>query len=113
MDMKDKKKSKKRTIIIGCAIGLAAIGVGMFVLAAKKEKQPSFPEWLKIASKDELEETYETMRLEFCKTGLRPLGMQPISTELGHRGALEWFEKHPPNTDPNFRWTDANRWDKD
>ena len=25
----------------------------------------------------------------------------------------EWFEKHPPNLDPHFRWTDANRWDKD
>jgi DNA replication and repair protein RecF len=39
--------------------------------------------------------------------------MIKIGEELGERGAKEWFEKHPPNTDPHFRWTDANRWDKD
>ena len=39
--------------------------------------------------------------------------MERISRELGERGAKEWFEKYPPNLDPNFRWTDANRWEKD
>ncbi len=39
--------------------------------------------------------------------------MEQISQELGNRGAEEWFKNHPRNTDPNYRWTDVNRWDKD
>ena len=60
-----------------------------------------------------LEDIYEKLRLEFCKTGTKTFEMEQIGQELGVRGAKEWFEKHPPNLDPNFRWTDANRWDKD
>ena len=51
------------------------------------------------------------MRLEFCKSGIKPSGMTQISHELGERGAKEWFENNPRNLDPNFRWSDANRWD--
>ena len=47
----------------------------------------------------------------YLKTGNMPYEMQRISRVLGERGAKEWFEKHPPNLDPNFRWTDANRWE--
>lgn len=39
--------------------------------------------------------------------------MNIINDEIGKRGAKKWFEKHPKNNDPHFRWTDANRWDKD
>ena len=67
----------------------------------------------KMDTVEELDEIYEKMRVEFCKTGTKPFGMEQISRELGKRGAKEWFEKHPPNLDPNFRWTDANRWNKD
>lgn len=111
--MNDEKKRRKKATVIGCGIGLTIIGVGAFLIIASKDRKSSFSEWLEIASTDELRETYETMRLEFCKTGFKPLGMQAISTELGQRGAKEWFKKHPPNTDPHFRWTDANRWEKD
>ena len=104
-------KNKKK-IIIGGSVVLSLVGTGIgYVLC--KGKKISFADWLKIATKEELEEAYEKLRLTFCKTGTRPFGMEQISRELGERGAKEWFERHPPNLDPNFRWTDANRWDRD
>ncbi|MCI6036745.1 MAG: hypothetical protein MR748_02010 [Clostridiales bacterium] len=102
----------KKHIIIGGTIALALVGTGIGYVLYKNRKM-SFSDWLKLASKEELEEAYERLRQIFCKTGTKPIGMEQISHELGERGAKEWFEKHPPNTDPNFRWTDANRWDKD
>lgn len=104
-------KNKKR-IIIGGTIVLTLVGTGIGCVLYKNRKM-SFSDWLKLASKEELEEAYEKLRLTFCKTGTKPVGMEQISHELGERGAKERFAKHPPNTDPNFRWTDANRWDKD
>ena len=64
-------------------------------------------------AKEELQEAHEILRVDFCKNGIESYEMRKISEELGHRGAQEWFAKHPRNTDPNFRWTDANRWDRD
>ena len=101
----------KKYILIGGTVALVAIGTGIsYVLC--KNKKVSFPDWLKLASKEELETAYEKLRLDFCKTGVKSYPMEQISYELGERGAAEWFAKHPPNLDPNFRWTDANRWDK-
>ena len=112
----DKIKSwfnkNKKYILIGGTVVLSIIGTSVGYVLSKKGKI-SFSDWLKIASKEELEEAYEKLRLNFCKTGTKPFGMEQISRELGERGAKEWFEKHPPNTNPNFRWTDANRWDRD
>ncbi len=105
------RKNKKKLIICGSVV-LAIVGSSVGYVLYKNNKV-TFPDWLKIASKEELEEVYEKLRLNFCKTGIRTYEMEQISHELGERGAKEWFEKHPPNLDPNFRWTDANRWDKD
>ena len=102
----------KKYVLIGGPVVLSIVGTGIGYVLYKNGKM-SFSNWLKIASKEELEEVYEKMRLNFCKTGTKLFGMEQISQELGERGAKEWFEKHPPNTNPNFRWTDANRWDKD
>ena len=102
----------KKYVLIGGTVVLTIIGTGVGYVIYKNNKF-SFPEWLKETSNEELDEIYEKMRLEFCKTGTKPFGMEQISRELGERGAKEWFEKHPPNLEPNFRWTDANRWDKD
>lgn len=102
----------KKYVIAGGTVVLTVVGTGIgYVLF--KNKKVSFPEWLKMASTEELREVYEELRQEFCKTGYKPAGMEQISHELGDRGAKEWFAKHPPNLDPNFRWTDANRWDRD
>ena len=39
--------------------------------------------------------------------------MRKLDLELSRRSAERW--KHDPfrNPDPNFRWTDAARWDRD
>lgn len=104
-------KNKKYVLVSGTVV-LSVIGTGIgFVLY--KNNKISFSDWLKIASREELEELYEKLRLEFCKTGIRTFEMEKIGQELGERGAKEWFKNHPPNTNPNFRWTDANRWDRD
>lgn len=100
----------KKYFLIGGTIMLSIVGASVGYVIYKNNRV-SFSDWLKLASKEELEEIYEKMRLDFCKTGIKQSGMEQISHELGVRGAKEWFEKHPPNTDPNFRWTDANRWD--
>ena len=101
----------KRYVMIGGTVALIVVGTGVsYVLF--RNKKVSFPDWLKLASKEELEEAYEKLRLDFCKTGTKSYGMEQIGHELGERGAKEWFAKHPPNLDPNFRWTDANRWEK-
>ncbi len=102
----------KKHILIGGTVVLSLIGTSVGVVLYKNKKIP-FPDWLKMASKEELEEAYEKLRLIFCKSRTRPYGMDQIGHELEMRGAKEWFAKHPPNLDPNFRWTDANRWDKD
>lgn len=104
--------NNKKSILIGGMAVLSLVG-SVVGFAFHKNNKISFPEWLKTAPKEELEEAYEQLRQIFCKTGTRPFGMEQISHELGDRGAKEWFEKHPPNLDPNFRWTDANRWDRD
>lgn len=102
----------KKYILIGSAIALVLVCAGVsYVLY--KDKKISFSDWLKTAPKEELEDAYEKLRLDFCKTGVKAYPMEQIGQELGERGAAEWFEKHPPNLDPNFRWTDANRWDID
>lgn len=102
----------KKYIFIGGSIALIIFGTGTsYVLF--KDKRISFSEWLKNASKEELEKAYEKLRLDYCKTGIKEYPMEQINRELGERGAAEWFAKHPPNPDPNFRWTDAPRWDKD
>lgn len=92
----------KKYVLIGGTVVLTIVGTGVGYVLYKNSKI-SFPDWLKIASKEELEEVYEKMRLNFCKTGTKSFGMEQISRELGERGAKEWFEKHPPNTNPNFK----------
>lgn len=103
------KKYKKR-IVIGGAMALTGIGIGI-LYARYKNNEISFSEWLEMASTDELEEIYEKERLDFCKTGTRSYEMEQISKELGERGAEKWFSEHPPSSTPP--WTDKNRWEKD
>lgn len=104
-------KNKKYIIIGGTAV-LSIVGTSVGYVMHKNGKI-SLSDWLKTASTEELEEAYEKLRLIFCQTGTKPSGMEQINRELSERSAKEWYEKHPPNLDPNFRWTDANRWDKD
>ena len=78
----------------------------------------SLERWVENASDEELEESYEKKRQQWMKAGFGGDGektseMKRIEKEISRRSA-EKCEKDPKrNTDPNFRWTDANRWDKD
>ena len=101
-------KNKKYIQIGGTVAVIFAGAVAAYVLC--NNKKISFDDWIKKASNQDLEQAHEVLRLDFCKTGVRSLEMEKISQELGSRGAKEWFAKHPPT--PNFRWTDANRWEK-
>lgn len=100
----------KKSILIGGSVALIIIGSSVgYVLY--NNNNISFSNWLKIASKEELDEAYKKLQQIFHKTGTKSFEMEQISQELGARGAKEWFEKHPPNLDPNYRWTDKNRWE--
>lgn len=100
----------KKYVLLGGSVVLTIVGTGVGYVLYKNNKF-SFSDWLKIASTEELDEAHKKLQLIFNKTGTKPFEMEQISQELGSRGAKEWFEKHPPNLDPNYRWTDANRWD--
>lgn len=67
------------------------------------------------ASKNVLEERYEQRRRVWLKKGGgdKTREMLRIERELNKRAAKEWEKDPRRSKDPNYRWTDANRWDKD
>lgn len=75
--------------------------------------------WMEGASHDELSDAYEAERQQWIKdgynngTGEKTNKMNRISEEISKRVEKEWENDPRRNKDPNFRWTDANRWDKD
>ena len=69
----------KKYILIGSSIALVVVGAGVsYVLC--KDKKISLTDWLKSASKEELEDAYEKLRLDFCKTGVKAYPMEQISS---------------------------------
>lgn len=82
------------------------------------KKKNSFRAWLQSATDRELADGYERRRLEWLNngqngTGIKTPEMKKIDREMSRRSAEKWAKDPRRNTDPNFRWTDANRWDKD
>lgn len=80
--------------------------------------ESDFENWVKNASDEELEEGYEERRKEWAKNGFGGNGektpeMKRIDREISDRMAIKWENDPRRNRDPNYRWTDANRWDKD
>lgn len=78
----------------------------------------AFDKWLETASYEELADNYEERRQQWMKDGFGDNGertpeMKRIDREMSRRTAEKWEKDPRRNTDPNFRWTDANRWDKD
>ena len=70
--------------------------MGLFGNLFKSE----FEKWVEGASHEELSEAYEEERQKWIREGYKLV-------------AEEWENDPRRNKDPNFRWTDANRWDKD
>jgi len=78
----------------------------------------SFGEWMKNASFEELEAAYEERRKKWLKkeartTGEKTYEMKRLDAEIGRRAAEKWKNDPRRSKDPNYRWTDANRGDKD
>ncbi len=96
--------------------GVLAVGTIIAVLTRKSTDE--FGDWLESASDDELSEGYEQRRQEWMRTGFGGNGektpeMEQIDREMSKRSAEKWENDPRRNRDPHFRWTDANRWDKD
>lgn len=78
-----------------------------------------FEKWVEGASPEELSDAYEEERQDWIKngfnggTGENTPKMNRLNKEISKRVAEEWQNDPRRNKDPNFRWTDANRWDKD
>lgn len=78
-----------------------------------------FEKWIEKASLEELSDAYEKERQQWIKdgynggTGKKTPRMKRLDSEISKRSAEEWEKDPRRNTDPNFRWTDANRWERD
>ena len=78
-----------------------------------------FEKWVERASHEELSDAYEEERQDWTKngfnggTGEKTSKMNRLNEEINKRVAEEWGNDPRRNKDTNFRWTDANRWDKD
>ncbi|MBD5493298.1 MAG: hypothetical protein HDR12_02655 [Lachnospiraceae bacterium] len=109
------EKSKPK-IITGVTIAGA---IGTFFVTMYKLSQRSdddLENWLKIASDEELADEYEKRRQQWMKDGFGGNGertpeMEKIDKEISRRAAEKWENDPRRNTDPNFRWTDKNRWE--
>lgn len=70
---------------------------------------------METASDQELADEYEKRRLAWLKDGgdKKTPEMERIDSEMTRRSEGKWKNDPSRNRDPYFRWTDANRWDKD
>lgn len=96
----------------------AVFAVGTLVAFLTSKNSDEFGDWLEAASDDELSDSREERRQEWIRTGFGGNGektpeMERIDREISRRSAEKWEKDPRRNTDPNYRWTDANRWDKD
>lgn len=115
-----KEKAKEWLIKAGKAVGTTVLLVGGAYLALRaSDNEDEFENWVNNASHDELSDAYEFERQEWIKngfnngTGEKTPRMNRLNDEISKRVAEEWENNPNRNRDPNYRWTDANRWDKD
>lgn len=85
--------------------------MGLFSNLLKSE----FEKWVEGASQEELSKAYEEERQKWIREGYNKgtAKMKRLNFEINKRVAEEWKNDPRRNKNPNFRWTDANRWDKD
>lgn len=96
-------------------LGLA--GISFLFHAAKnyKSEDELFDDRIKNATDSELSDLYEQLRQPWIKNGGgdKTPEMQKIDMEMNRRAGERQANNPYRNTDPNYRWTDANRWDRD
>ena len=101
------------------ALGTTAIlALSTFVTTLTRNSNDEFDNWLNSATDDELDKGYEIRRRKWAATGFGGNGektpeMKKINNEINRRSAEKWKNDPRRNTDPNFRWSDEARWDKD
>ncbi len=115
-----KERAKEWLVKAGKAVGTTVLLVGGAYLALRaSDNEDEFENWVNNASHDELSDAYEFERQEWIKngynngTGEKTPRMNRLNDEISKRVAEEWENNPNRNRDPNYRWTDANRWDKD
>ena len=101
---------KKAFKTVGILVAFEAMSV--FFRSSNK----NFNHWLKSASDDELAEKYKYLRQQWAKNGYGGNGektpeMKLIDREMSSRAAEKQKSDPHCNRDPNYRWTDSNRWD--
>lgn len=77
-----------------------------------------FDQWIASASLEELKEAYEKRRIEWLDNGQNGTGektpeMEKLNSAISKKVAELWEKDPRRSKDPNYRWTDANRWEKD
>ena len=75
-----------------------------------------FGKFIENGTDEELELDYERRRQEWLSRGQDGTGektpeMKRLGSEMSRRSAERWQKDPRRNSDPNYRWTDANRWD--
>ncbi len=115
-----KERAKEWLIKAGKVFGTTVVLIGSAYLALRaSDDEDEFENWVSNASHDELSDAYEFERQEWIKngynngTGEKTSKMNRLNDEINKRVADEWENNPNRNRDPNFRWTDANRWDND
>ena len=78
----------------------------------------SFDNWIASASFEELKDAYEKRRIEWLNNGQNGTGektpeMEKLDRAISKKAAELWEKDPRRSKDPNYRWTDANRWEKD
>ena len=106
---------KTKNAIAFCVCAITAVAS---IVAALGSMGDSFDDWISSATDDELEAAYEERRQQWLKngqngTGIKTPEMMKIDSEMSRRSAIKWQNDPKRSRDKNYRWTDANRWEKD
>ena len=110
-----KKVDWKKVLITSAVLTVSTV---IALLSTRDENEDELGGWLESASDDELSNAYEEKRQEHIKNGFpnnepRSAEMERINAEMRKRSEEKWENSPHRNTDPNYRWTDEARWDRD
>lgn len=78
-----------------------------------------FEKWVEIATHEELSTAYEIERRKWIKdgysngTGEKTPKMKRLNQEINKRVAEERENDPKRNRNPNYHWSDKNRWEND